>query len=207
MRGDPIGNVLERTSLSSFRRDEERALTRDTIFSVLSNERRRLVIHYLKQAESTVTLRDLARQIACWENDVTQAELTYKQRKRVYTSLHQSHLPKLQATGIVDYDRDRGTVSLSSQADQLDLYLEIVPQDDIPWSKFYLGLAGVSAFNVVCASADLFPFSLLSGLGHAALITCALGVAAVAHISHNRRMRLGDDELPTDRTYSVDEDE
>jgi len=69
--------------------------SRDEVFKALSNRRRRNVITYLKQHDDDARVRDIAEQLAAWENDVEIPEVTYKQRKRVYTALHQSHLPKL----------------------------------------------------------------------------------------------------------------
>src|SRR6056297_1016004 len=83
-------------------------LSRDDLFSMLRNERRREVIHYLREHEAPVDLRDLSEYIAAIENDCTPAEVTYKQRKRVQTALYQMHLPKLAEQGIVSYDRRAG---------------------------------------------------------------------------------------------------
>lgn len=83
----------------------------DDIFHVLQNSRRRDVLAYLEETEQT-TLRELAEHIAASENDVSVAGLRSDQRKRVYISLYQTHLPKLAAHGVIDYDKSRGTVAL-----------------------------------------------------------------------------------------------
>ncbi|MGM0591481.1 MAG: DUF7344 domain-containing protein [Halobacteriota archaeon] len=183
-------------------RTGETPLSQDTIFSILSNERRRLVIHYLKRHRESVRLRDLSTQVAAWENGVDVAELTYKQRKRVYTSLHQTHLPKLYAAGIVDYDRDRGTVRLTDRAADLDLYLEVVSAENVAWSDYYLGLSAVAAILVITAWVGVYPFSLLDDLTYALFITLALAISAALHTLHTRRKRLGNDGVPLDGTTS-----
>jgi DNA-binding transcriptional ArsR family regulator len=96
----------------------ERAETtelKDRMFETLSNPRRREALRYLRMYEddSPVLIRDLAEQIAAWENDISPVEVTYKQRKRVYTSLYQSHLPRLHRYGFIEYDADRGTIELT----------------------------------------------------------------------------------------------
>ena len=100
---------------------------------MLSNQRRRYVLYYLNHRPGPVSLRDLAEQIAAWENDCTIDDLEYKQRKRVYTSLHQTHLPKLDEMGIVNYDRDAGTITLADRASDLDAYLELVGERTADW--------------------------------------------------------------------------
>lgn len=83
----------------------------DDIFHLLQNSRRRDVLAYLEETEQT-TLRELAEHIAARENGLSVAELRSDQRKRVYISLYQMHLPKLTAHGVIDYDKSRGTVAL-----------------------------------------------------------------------------------------------
>ncbi|NGM70743.1 hypothetical protein G6M89_17310 [Natronolimnobius sp. AArcel1] len=85
--------------------------TRDGAFKILSNPRRRYTIEYLVQSdEEVVRLRDVAEQIAAWENNVSTQEITYKQRKRVYTSLYQTHLPKMDRAGVIEYDQSAGVI-------------------------------------------------------------------------------------------------
>ncbi|TKX52390.1 hypothetical protein EXE44_18565, partial [Halorubrum sp. SS7] len=85
---------------------DEDGPSRDEVFTALSNARRRNVIEYLNTNGSEARVRDIAEQLAAWENGVEIPEVTYKQRKRVYTALHQSHLPKLAASGFIDYESD-----------------------------------------------------------------------------------------------------
>lgn len=105
--------------------------SKDEVFTALSNQRRRNVITYLKRHGDDAKVRDIAEQLAAWENDLDTAEVTYKQRKRVYTALHQSHLPKLAESGFIDYESDRGLVSLTEESKQLEVYLEIVEGNEI----------------------------------------------------------------------------
>ncbi|EJN58948.1 DUF7344 domain-containing protein [Halogranum rubrum] len=181
------------------------SLSKDTIFSTLSNQRRRYVIHYLKTDREQVRIRDLAEQIAAWENDITIAELTYKQRKRVYTSLHQTHLPKMDDCGIVEYDRDRGLISLASGAADLDIYLEVVSKDDLPWSHFYLGLSGAALLLVGFAWVGILPASI-PALGYAAFIALAFVVTAGVHSYRTSQMYLGGGDTRSDGTDSTNGD-
>jgi DNA-binding transcriptional ArsR family regulator len=88
-------------------------LPEDELFHVLQNERRRAVLRYLDGREEVVRMRDVAEQIAAWEYDTTVALLDSDERQRVYISLYQSHLPKLDDAGIVEYDQARGNVRLT----------------------------------------------------------------------------------------------
>lgn len=80
------------------------------IHDQLRNKRRQLVIRKLATSEDT-TLADLADHVAAKENDVESVPIGSQERKAVYVGLYQCHIPNLAEAGIVDYDKDRGTVS------------------------------------------------------------------------------------------------
>lgn len=101
----------------------------DTVFALLSNSRRRAVLQTLQETEET-TLRSLAQRIAATENGVSVDALTAPQRKRVSIGLYQSHLPKLKRAGVIDYDRDRGTVRRTPATAQLDPFLELAVEHE-----------------------------------------------------------------------------
>jgi DNA-binding transcriptional ArsR family regulator len=151
-------------------------LSQDTIFSVLSNERRRRVLSCLRDEPEGSNIRDLSRQIAAWENDVPVEEVTYKQRKRVYTSLHQTHLPKLSDARIVEYDRDRGTVALTEHASTLDDFLTASDTSSVPWPGVYLVVAAGGLVATLLAAADVLP-----DLAVAVAVTFAVAVVAGVH--------------------------
>ena len=186
------------------------SLSRDLVFATLSNARRRYVLHYLKRHDGPVTIRQLAEQIAAWENETEMAEVTYKQRKRVYTSLHQTHLPKLADAGFIQSERSWEEITLSDRAAELEVYLEVVPEDDIPWSDFYLGLAGVGMALVAGLWFGAYPLTSLSNLAWAGIFAVALFTVAAVHAYDSRRHLLGGTEAPpevgeTDRRLAPDD--
>lgn len=95
----------------------------DQIFGILENQRRRYVLTYLSATEGTVTMNDLAEQIAAWECDKEIAQITSQERKRVYVGLYQCHLPKMADISAISYDKQRGTVETGEQFDLFSYYL------------------------------------------------------------------------------------
>jgi DNA-binding transcriptional ArsR family regulator len=170
----PIDTLLRGRSRSD-------GLSEDTIFSILSNERRRYVLHYLDRVEPEAELSDLTEQVAAWENGVDVADLTYDQRKRVYTSLHQTHLPKLDDAGVVDYDRDRGTVAVAAGAADLDAYLSAVGDGGRRWSRRYLTLSALCLVAFAAARFGAAPFAAAPELALAAAVAVAFGLSAAVH--------------------------
>ena len=170
---------------------DEAEPSRDEIFTALSNARRRRVIKYLKQNAPEARVRDIAEQLAAWENDLEINEVTYKQRKRVYTALHQSHLPKLAENGFIEYEPDRGIVSLTEESRQLEVYLEVVSENEILWSEYYVGLAVVCGLLAGAAAIGTVPFAAVSGYAYAVLFATLFGVSGVIHRTTTRRNRVG----------------
>lgn len=172
-------------------------LTQDEIFTVLSNRRRRWVLHYLKQHDGQrIDLRTLVDAISAWEYDTSPDELPWKKRKRIYTALRQSHLPKLDEAGVIDYDRNRGDVTLTEDARTVRLYLEYVPENDIPWSHCYLGLSAIAATVTAFTWYSVFPFTELSGMVLAAFLVAMFATTAIAHTCYTYRTRLGSEGKP-----------
>lgn len=175
---------------------ESDAVTVQEAHALLSNNRRRYALHYLLQhrEDQPVSMRELTRQVAAWENDIDPAEVEAAERRRVHISMHQRHLPKLERAGIVDYEGDG--VRLGPRAEDLRVHLEVVQPRDISWSEFYLGYALLSGVVIVAAAVGVPPFSAVPPLALGGVIAVGLAVAAAAHLVSNRRNRLGADGGP-----------
>lgn len=179
--------------------DDGEPLPREKVFDVLSNDRRRCALHYLKRHDDRrVELRELVDYVAAWENDTTPREVDSNARKRVYTALRQSHLPKLKDAGVVEYEHLRGEVELTDQAREVQLYLEQVPRNDIPWSEYYLGLSAIGAALIVVTWTGIYPFVHLSGIGLAAILVTIFALSAAVHTYDASRNRIGSDRYEVD---------
>jgi len=181
------------------------SLSKTEIFDVLRNQRRRFVLQYLKRNETPVELGELATQVAAWEYDTTTDGVTSAQRKRVYTTLQQTHLPKMDEVGIVAYDADEGTIERTDATAELTVYLEIVPGNEFAWRELYLSLGAVSCALVAALWGDVYPLTAISDLAWATVISAVVTAAAVAHLYHERHMRLGEQEVPPEIDYDADE--
>ena len=171
-------------------------LSRDEVFEVLGNGRRRNVIRALRQADDAVELGELAERIAAQENDISVEEVSYQQRKRVYTALQQSHLPKMDEAGALDYDSDRGVIEAADELSQFDLYLEVVPRSGLPWSGVYLGLAIVCVGLAIASWAGLFPFSLVPPVVWGPVFVAGFVGVALLHYRTAPQFRTGNESFP-----------
>ena len=172
-------------------------LSKDESFDLLSNHRRRYALYCLMQNEEELTLGELADMVAAWENGVDTDAVSYEERKRVYTSLQQVHLPRMDDLDVVEFDDSEGRVTRDDAAEHLEGYLEVVRDDDIPWSVLYLGLALVNFGLVSGAIAGLFPLTLVSPFGWAVFAVTTFLVTSLSHLYLTRaEMRLEGTELP-----------
>jgi len=156
----------------------------DRIFTILKNRRRRLVLEYLRDRESTMH-GDLARHIAAIENGVSADAVTSTQRKRVYVSLYQAHLPKLDEFGAISLDRDRGTVERTPKTAELLRYLdrfeEPMPEESPLYGVFCPGgtvLLATALATVFVQELGLLPARLAIGL---AVLLSVGGMGAIVY--------------------------
>lgn len=94
----------------------------DQIFGILSNQRRRRVLRNLMETKQ-FELGDLAERLAGQENDKSREQLSSKERKRVYVSLYQVHLPKLADVDAITYNKSRGIIEPGPTFDSFTYYL------------------------------------------------------------------------------------
>ncbi|RQG95382.1 DUF7344 domain-containing protein [Natrarchaeobius chitinivorans] len=168
--------------------DAEDVLSEDEIFHLLQNERRRLVLRYLRDTDSSVRMRDVAEQVAAWEHETTVEALTSKQRQRVYIPLYQSHLSKLDEAGVIDYQKNRGIVERKPRADRIDQYLQVdsdsEPADEqsttAAASDYYIAATAICFVAVLGAALELPGMSILTGTGLAALVLMVFTVLTVS---------------------------
>lgn len=119
-------------------RNNAGGLSTDDVFHVLQNARRREVLAYLADT-GDATIRELSESIAAKENGIDDAQLRSKQRKRVYISLYQIHLPTMHDLGVIDFDKPRGTVALRDDS-QLRPHLHLI-EDSSPYRRATRGMS------------------------------------------------------------------
>ncbi|WP_435152858.1 DUF7344 domain-containing protein [Haladaptatus sp. DFWS20] len=139
--------------------ETEQELDESQIHNVLRNDRRREAIRHLRESGGSLTVDDLAEHIATLETDESPAPRNV--RKSVYVSLHQTHLPKLDDLGIVEYDQRSKELTLKDRVREVEVYMEIVPQHDVSWATYYLGLGLLESIVLLAAEFELFSVRML----------------------------------------------
>lgn len=164
-------------------------------FQTLSNQRRRFTVHALER-EGSMELGELASRVAGWEYRKEPDAVTAAERRRIYNSLQQVHLPRMDENGLVDYDEENGVVYATGGLSDLRIYLEVVPGDDIPWSVYYLLLGGFGVAFAGATALNLPPFGAVPDLVGALATGVLLTLSAAVHAYVARGRKLGAEGPP-----------
>ena len=162
-------------------------LAEGEIHDVLRNDRRRMVLELLGDAGEPVTARELSEAIAARESDSEPPPRDVRQS--VYISLQQTHLPKLDGLGIVDYDESTKTVTPATNAPTVGVYMEVVPKYGLAYSESYAALGVLGVLLVVAAEIGVPVFAALSASTWAAIVFCVV-VASAAYQTYEQRSSL-----------------
>ncbi|RLM41262.1 hypothetical protein DVK00_20425 [Haloarcula sp. Atlit-47R] len=88
----------------------------DALLDVAQSERRRQCLRAVNE-HGQLELTDLAEIVAATEVNTTREQLQSQQRKRVYVSLYQTHVPKLDDTRLVRWSQANGTVCATTETE------------------------------------------------------------------------------------------
>ncbi|WP_336135619.1 DUF7344 domain-containing protein [Natronomonas amylolytica] len=163
------------------------ALGEGEIHDVLRNDRRRLAIKALRDRDGRASVRDLSEEVAARETG--EDPPPRNKRQSVYVSLHQTHLPKLDELGILDYDGEDKTVTLADRIEEVEVYMEVVPQYGLSWGEVYFSLGLLGLLTTVAALVGVPGISTLS-LGYLVLAYFTLQIAASAYHVYSQQDRV-----------------
>ncbi|WP_247004836.1 ClbS/DfsB family four-helix bundle protein [Halosolutus gelatinilyticus] len=160
-------------------------LTQAELFDVFSNARRRRTVRYLTRRGGSCDLAPLVEQVAAWENDVDRDEVTRTQRRRVYISLYQTHLPMLEDNGIVDWNADDHTIELLPNEELFEPYLDRRLDGQRPWHRVYAGVTTLGIVALALSWLSVGPVS--AAVAPAIALVLSVIVLAVSVAQHVER--------------------
>ncbi len=175
-------------------------LSKDEVFDVFSNERRRLVFAHLKRrgADGPVDLSRLSTRITAVETGVSPGQVSYDDRKSVHTTLRQFHLPKMDDAGIVSFDRGTGRVRLTEAGRELTVYVEAVPENETSWAAYFTSMSGLTTATVLAVWLGIPAGDLFSDIGWAVAASVTLFVSSLVYLYRSwYGMRVGHGEPRT----------
>ena len=169
----------------------EHDLTQAELFDVFSNARRRRAVQYLTRRGGSCDLAPLVEQVAAWENDIDPEEVTRTQRRRVYISLYQTHLPMLEEHGIVDWDPDDHAIELIPPEEIFEPYLDHRLEDQRPWHRLYATVTAAGVIALALSWLSIGPLTTtVAPVVALALCLLVLALAVLQHVSRRPDLEL-----------------
>lgn len=150
-------------------------IDRNTLFQILSNERRRIIIYILRE-EGTIDITELTDRVASIHSNEPIDKLNQNTINATYVSLRQTHLRKLEEYNLVEYDKERGIVKATDRL--LNLSLDVVVSKN-PSSRildFVKGVVGVIAIVIVISVWSPELVGITIGAGALTLIMTLLSI-------------------------------
>ena len=96
----------------------------DEVFEALDHPRRRYLLYTLVNGGNEETLPRLAAKIAAWEQNTDVSEVTDEKQQKVRVSLYHSHIPKLAALEIIDYQEKKDIIVRAVNTTQVQAVLD-----------------------------------------------------------------------------------
>lgn len=163
-------------------------LQRGDIHEILRNDRRRATIEALRQQFGAISLRALSERIA--ERETGESPPPRNVRESVYNSLHQTHLPKLDDQGVIEYDRDRKTVKLGEDARDVYVHMEVVNKYGITWADYYRTLGVLALVTIVASAVDVPVIGALDALLIASMFLFVFAISTANQLWSRRWLYL-----------------
>ena len=82
----------------------------DDVLQLLADRRRRLTLAVLRRHGESLSLPDVADEVAVHERGRPLPEISPETVTEIYTSIYHDHLPRLVEAGLVSYDQERDLV-------------------------------------------------------------------------------------------------
>ncbi|QAU14409.1 transcriptional regulator [Halorubrum sp. BOL3-1] len=174
----------------------ENELSRDDLFDLLSNRRRRFALHALKRMEEPIELAELSTYVAAWEMEMEPEEIDSEDRRSVHVTLRRTHLPKLAEKNILKFNESENTIRSTDALDNIEVHIEALHRNEIPWSIYYFGLAGVCGLLLVAVITEVPIFSTFTPLHVGWFSALIFGLSAVVHRFVGPHSQLGVSEKP-----------
>lgn len=154
------------------------------IHDILSNERRQLILQFLQAASGSMTAQELAERIA--EAETGTAPPPRNIRQSAYVSLHQTHLPKLDELGVIEYDHIEKTVRLSDRAAEVRFYMESVPKYGLSWSEYYIVVSALGLLLIVASEIGVPVIADIGALTLSAVVLVLIAASGVYQMVSQR---------------------
>lgn len=121
--------MISHSEIADVLEDHSADLSADTVYELLSDRRRRYFLECLAEHGYSLTLADLADEVAAREHDAHIADVPEEEVLRIYLTLYHQHVPKLDEADVVAYDQDGDLVARGEAASVVERVLRLETDD------------------------------------------------------------------------------
>ncbi|UHQ97924.1 hypothetical protein HYG81_18865 [Natrinema zhouii] len=104
----------------------ESPITFDIVLDLCGDEHRRIILAVLAEEQRSLTVNDLRSTILTYNHHMPVTEASGEVLTEIQSSLHETHIPKLESAGVLEYDSERQIVEPTEQFDQLQPHLSVI---------------------------------------------------------------------------------
>lgn len=97
----------------------------DTVFDLLSDERRRYVLYHLKDQGGEISIEELLETVASWETNTQPSDVPDDFLREVKLELQHLHLPKASNVEFIEYVPEDGVVRVRGQPSEFKTVVTI----------------------------------------------------------------------------------
>lgn len=187
------------------RRNESSDRSDLLVAEVVQSRRRRYALYYLHEQSGPVPLEDVARQVSAWERCDPSEEVRRGRPEAVYSSLKRTHVPRLEAYGLVTYDPRSDRVTCDVDDPSVAVCLANDYRTSVPWHLVYLVLTAASTGFLLLVRSDVSPFPETPPILVAAVIVTAFAAASAAHWYDVYRWHRRTEDEPPDFLVTFEE--
>lgn len=163
-------------------------LRESEVFHILGNDRRREIVSVLAVREGRVDVSDVATEVAARETDGD--SVPNNLYKSVYVSLQQTHLPQLEADGVIDYDTEEKTIAPGPHFDEIEGYIDTAEATDVRLFQLAFGTAVLGLVLVALSGAEVPLFAWLSPASWGTVSLLGVALCCLIGLRANRSERL-----------------
>ncbi|WP_049912606.1 DUF7344 domain-containing protein [Natrialba hulunbeirensis] len=98
----------------------------DTVLDLCGDEHRRIILAVLAAEQRSLMVNDLRSTILTHNHHMPVTDASEEVLTEIQSSLHHTHIPKLESAGIIEYDSERQLVEPTEQFDQLQPHLSAI---------------------------------------------------------------------------------
>ena len=153
-------------------------LRESEVFHILGNDRRREIVSVLAEREDRVDVSDVATEVASRESEAGDS-VPNNLYKSVYVSLQQTHLPQLEADGVIEYDTEEKTIAPGPHFDEIEGYIATADPPNGTLLQITFGTAILGLVLVALSGAELPVFGMLSPASWGAMSLLAVALCSL----------------------------